>query len=71
MVSPEKHPSDGDCGECPSNLEEFSRRREPFAFSHDAGGVLSVGSTKEERDEEQGVDAAPNDEGPIGPMPKP
>ena len=40
-------------------------------FGDDAGGVFPIGSAQEERDEEQGVDAAPDDEGPIGPVPEP
>ena len=52
-------------------MEEFAQGGQPLALGDDAGGVFAVGSAQKERDEEQGVDATPDDEGPIGPMPEP
>ena len=50
-IRSEEHPGDGDGGECPSHLQEFSRRGQPPSFGDDARGVLPVGAAEEQRDE--------------------
>jgi len=71
VIRPEKHPCNGDSGECPSHLKDFARRGQPPALGDDGGGVFAVSSAQKERDEEEGVNAAPDDEGPVGSVPEP
>ena len=70
-IRSKEHPGDGDSGKRPPHLKQFAGGGQPLPFGDDAGGVLPVGAAEEERDEEEGVNASPDDEGPVGPVPEP
>ena len=69
-LRPKKDPCDTHHGEGPRHAEEFATGWQPPPFANRFGSVTPVRATQQQRQEEAGVDTAPNDEGPVGAVPK-
>ncbi len=67
---PKKHPRHTHHAEGPSHPQELPPSRQPPAFADRVGGIAPVLPAQQQRQEQRGMNAAPNDEGPIGAVPK-
>ena len=54
----------------PSHPQELPPSRQPPAFTDGVGGIAPVLPTQQQRQEQRGMNAAPNDERPVGAVPK-
>ena len=69
-LRPKKHPRDADHRKRPRHPQEFPPSGQPPSFADGVGRVAAVFPAQQQGQEKHGVNASPNNEGPIGAVPK-
>ena len=70
IICPEKDPGEGYQQEGNEDLKDLFDRWVPFAGSEIIPQIGPIFTLQERRDEQQGMDATPGDEGPVGTVPE-